>query len=84
MKRLLILLACSLPAYAQLSRPMAVCSDGKCVVSEADWLAFKDFHKRTRDMLEAIDAQTDRLNDEVSGTRVQLARCEARLSKWHS
>jgi hypothetical protein len=83
-KRLAILLLCALPVHANLPRAMATCSAGQCVISEADWLAFKDFHKRTREVVDQIDAQTERLNNEVERTRIQLARCEARLSKWNS
>jgi hypothetical protein len=46
---------------ARAQKPMAVCKDGKCVVSEADWKRFKEFWKRVEQFARDMDekAQAD-------------------------
>ena len=63
-------------------KPMASCNKGKCVVAEKDWKAFKDFHKRTRDVTASIDEQTERMTQDLAQAHQELARCKAHLQRY--
>lgn len=58
-------------------KPIAVCSEGKCVVSEEDWERYKEFHRQTRRMAVAVDEQTKRLVETIQITQAKLTKCEA-------
>ena len=60
-KAAILLAALALPALAQaptanLIKPLAVCVDGKCTMTEADYNALKQYHiARVQSLLEAAE-----------------------------
>jgi hypothetical protein len=76
MKRLLIAFLLCTPAYA--GKPMAECSNGKCVISEADWKQFQEFHKQTRKGVEDMQAHIGEQSRALMGMMGKLAACQAK------
>lgn len=69
------------PLNAKAEKPMAVCKDGKCVVSEADWKRFKEFWKSVEKYANDLQekAQKDAMRD--AETVGKLAGCMAMLEE---
>jgi hypothetical protein len=61
------------------AKPMVECKDGKCVISEADWKRFQEFHRQVRIQMEAINEATEAQNKQLYGLMGQLAACNSRI-----
>lgn len=59
------------------AKPMVECKDGKCVIAEADWKRFQEFHKQVRTQMEAINEATEAQNKQMYALMGQLAACNA-------
>jgi hypothetical protein len=62
-----------------VAKPMVECKDGKCVIAEADWKRFQEFHKQVRIQMEAINEATEAQNKQLYGLMGQLAACNSRI-----
>lgn len=60
------------------AKPMVECKSGKCVIDEADWKRFQEFHKQVRTQMEAINEATEAQNKQLYGLMGQLAACNSR------
>ena len=76
MKRLLIAFLLCTPAYA--GKPMVECANGKCVISEADWKQFQEFHKAARAQMENMAEGMEAQNKQMYGLMGALAACRSR------
>lgn len=72
-----IALALVWPVHDLRAKPMVECANGKCVIDEADWKRFQEFHKQVRAQMEAINEATEQQNEQLYGLMGQLAACNA-------
>lgn len=76
MKRLIAILLCTTPAFANEPphKPLAVCDQGVCTMSEADYETFRRFHRATFDNAMEQGELIEALSREVASLRAKLAR----------
>ena len=68
------------PAFAQApGKPMAECSQGKCVIAEADWKQLQEFHKLTRKRMESMHSDLQEQSRVMNSMLGQIMECRSRL-----
>ena len=85
--RFLVFLLLSLPVAAEappsvIVKPLAVCVEGKCVISEDDYRTLQEWHAAKHRELAWASEMLDEARAEITALRAMLARfaagCEAR------
>ena len=85
--RFVLVLLLAMPAWAEappavIVKPLAVCADGKCVMSEEDYRTLQEWHAAKHRELAWASEMLDEARAEITALRAMLARfaagCEAR------
>jgi len=75
MKRLISILICALPAYADPPfLPIAICNAGQCVMAEADFIKFQQFHVATHEAVLEMQKDADKQEKLIEDLSAKLNR----------
>jgi hypothetical protein len=66
------------PIHDLNAKPMVECKDGKCVIDEADWQRYREFHIETKRQMHRIDAQINVQNALFEKLMGDLTTCQSR------
>lgn len=58
---------------------LAECKSGICTMKEADYRSLQDFHKRTREAFERMEARNEELQQALMQSMGNAASCRSRL-----
>lgn len=61
------------------AKPMVECRDGKCVISEADWNRYREFHLETRKQMARINESIAEGNKAYIQLMGRLAARQAKI-----
>ena len=65
-------------------RPIAVCKEGKCVMSEEDFKALQEFIKATHAAAQRNNEIETAINEKLNELSGALENCKDRQRKWKS
>lgn len=61
------------------AKPMVECKDGLCVISEADWNRYREFHLETRKQMARIDEAVAEQNKAYLQLMGALNACQPKI-----
>lgn len=75
MRRALIAFLLCTPAVADIPpKPLAFCDKGKCVMSEADFVRLREFHKASMEAAQVVMKERAEMANEITKLQTQINR----------